>query len=146
MHNLCVTWKNCMEFFHPTAHTVLHPTLLQEANLNINVWEYEVEYEKFDKWVLCVIFPIRSQASHFLKFWMDWEKFMVFNSTSSTPFDTTFCTPSCTKTVVGGYHIGNQWWENERHGFFLCSWPPTTELLTTWIGLSYWAFIGSLSF
>ena len=52
MHDLCVTWKNFMEFFHPTTHTVLHPTLLQEANLNINVWEYEVEYEKFDKWVL----------------------------------------------------------------------------------------------
>jgi hypothetical protein len=41
-----------MAFFHPTAHPVLHPALLQEANLNINVWEYEVEYEKFDKWVL----------------------------------------------------------------------------------------------
>jgi hypothetical protein len=68
MHDLCVTWKNCMAFFHPTTHPVLHPALLQEANLNINVWEYEVEYEKFDKWVLCVIFPIRSQASHFLKF------------------------------------------------------------------------------
>jgi hypothetical protein len=64
MHNLCVTWKNCMAFFHPIAHL----TLLQEANLNINVWEYEVEYEKFNKWVLCVILPIRSQASNFLKF------------------------------------------------------------------------------
>ena len=71
MHDLCVTGKNCMVFFHPAAHLVLLPTLLQEANLNLNVWENEVESEKFDTWVLCVIFPIRSQIGCFLKLWMD---------------------------------------------------------------------------
>ena len=71
MHDLCVTGKNCMVFFHPATHLVLLPTLLQEANLNINVWEHEVESEKFDTWVLCVICPIRSLMCGFLKFGMD---------------------------------------------------------------------------
>jgi hypothetical protein len=71
MHDLCVTGKNCMVFFHPAAHLVLLPTLLQEANLNLNVWEHEVESEKFDTWVLCVICPIRSHVGCFLKFRMD---------------------------------------------------------------------------
>ena len=43
----------------------------------------------------------------------------------------------------GDYGIGNQRWANQRHGFFSCSWPPTTELLTTRFGLLCWAIISS---
>jgi hypothetical protein len=71
MHNLCVTGKNCMVFFHLAAHLILLLTLLQEANLNLNVWEHEVESKKFDTWVLCVICPIRPHVGCFLKFRMD---------------------------------------------------------------------------
>jgi hypothetical protein len=39
-----------------------------------------------------------------------------------------------------------QRWVNQRHGFFLCSWPPATELLTTRFGLLCWAIIGSPHF
>jgi len=63
-----VCHRENMVFFHPVARLVLHPTLLQEANLNLNLWEHEVEYENYGTWVLCVIFPIRSLASGFLQF------------------------------------------------------------------------------
>ena len=68
MHDLCVIGQNRMAFFHPTSRLVLHPTLLQEANLNLNLWEHEVDFEKSITWVLCVIFPIGSRMGHFLKF------------------------------------------------------------------------------
>jgi hypothetical protein len=68
-----------------------NPTLLQEANLNINVWEYG---GKKIAWVLCVIF--RSQASfpEILNI-----EIRGFQFASGTPSDTASDTPSCTKTV-----------------------------------------------